>query len=62
MRLSEHLDGADGEIVFHLACKLGLEGIVAKRRDKPCRSGRTTEWVKIKNPTAPAATRLVDDA
>jgi bifunctional non-homologous end joining protein LigD len=32
IRFSEHLDGADGEIVFQHACKLGLEGIVAKRR------------------------------
>ena len=60
IRLSEHLDGADGEIVFRHACKLGLEGIVAKRRDRPYRSGRTTEWVKIKNPDAPAATRLIE--
>jgi hypothetical protein len=27
---------------------MGLEGIVAKRRDKPYRSGRTAEWVKVK--------------
>ena len=49
---------ADSDIVFRHACKLGLEGIVAKRRDKPYRSGRTAEWVKIKNPNAPAATRM----
>ena len=49
---------ADGDIVFRHACKLGLEGIVAKRRDKPYRSGRTAEWVKIKNPNASAATRM----
>jgi bifunctional non-homologous end joining protein LigD len=35
---------------------MGLEGIVAKRRDKPYRSGRTADWVKIKNPNAPNAT------
>ena len=38
----------------------GLEGIVAKRRDKPYCSGRTAEWVKIKNPNAAAATRIVE--
>jgi len=32
MRLNEHLD-EDGPIVFHHARKLGLEGIVSKRRD-----------------------------
>jgi bifunctional non-homologous end joining protein LigD len=60
IRLCEHLDGADGEIVFKNACALGLEGIVAKRRDKPYRSGRTPDWVKIKNPDAPAAMRIMD--
>jgi ATP-dependent DNA ligase len=60
IRLSEHLDSADGATVFHHACKFGLEGIVAKRRDKPYRSGRTAEWVKIKNPNAPAATRILE--
>ena len=39
IRLSEHLDG-DGEIIFRYACGLGAEGIVAKRRDRPYRSGR----------------------
>jgi bifunctional non-homologous end joining protein LigD len=60
VKLSEHLDGADGATVFAHACKLGLEGIVAKRRDRPYRSGRSTDWLKVKNPDAPAATRLID--
>lgn len=58
--LSEHLDGADGTQVFQHACKLGLEGIVAKRRDRPYRSGRCADWIKVKNPQAPAATRLIE--
>jgi bifunctional non-homologous end joining protein LigD len=60
IRLSDHLDGADGEIVFKNACALGLEGIVAKRRDKPYRSGRSPDWIKIKNPDAPAAMRILE--
>jgi bifunctional non-homologous end joining protein LigD len=60
IQISEHVDGADGAVVFRHACKLGLEGIVAKRRDRPYRSGHTTEWVKIKNPNAPAATRVME--
>jgi bifunctional non-homologous end joining protein LigD len=32
IRLSEHIDNADGEAVFRHACAMGLEGIVAKRR------------------------------
>jgi ATP-dependent DNA ligase len=34
------------------ACKLGLEGIVAKRRDKPYRSGQSADCSKVKNPDA----------
>jgi ATP-dependent DNA ligase len=59
IRLSEHLDG-DGETIFRHACGLGAEGIVAKRRDRPYRSGRCADWVKVKNPDAPAATRVVE--
>ena len=33
LRFNEHLDEADGPLVFAHACKLGLEGIVSKRRD-----------------------------
>jgi bifunctional non-homologous end joining protein LigD len=59
LRLCEHLDG-DGENIFRHACALGAEGIVARRRDKPYRSGRCADWVKIKNPTAPAAVRQME--
>jgi ATP-dependent DNA ligase len=45
IRFSEHLDG-DGAIIFAHACKLGLEGIVSKRRDLPYRSGRCRAWIK----------------
>lgn len=61
IRLSEHIDGADGAIVFQHACKLGLEGIVAKRRDRPYRSGRTTSWLKVRNPNAPAVKRFLEE-
>ena len=57
VRLSEHLDGAEGEMVFHHACRLGLEGIVAKRRDRPYRSGRCADWIKVKNRAHPSFAR-----
>jgi bifunctional non-homologous end joining protein LigD len=60
IRLSEHIDGGDGAAVFAHACKLGLEGIVAKRRDRPYRSGRSADWIKVKNPVAPAASRVME--
>src|SRR3954470_574284 len=39
---------ADGDIVFEHACKLGAEGIVAKRKDSPYRTGRQDVWFKLK--------------
>jgi bifunctional non-homologous end joining protein LigD len=60
IRLSEHLDGVDGATTFAHACAMGLEGIVSKRRDRPYRSGRSPDWIKVKNPSAPAATRIME--
>jgi predicted DNA-binding ribbon-helix-helix protein len=31
-----------------------------KRRDRPYRSGRSPDWVKVKNQDAPAATRVIE--
>ena len=31
----------------------------SKRRDAPYRSGRSPDWLKVKNPDAPAATRVL---
>jgi bifunctional non-homologous end joining protein LigD len=59
IRFSEHLEG-DGALAFAHACRMGLEGIVAKRRDRPYRSGRSADWIKVKNPGAPGATRLIE--
>jgi bifunctional non-homologous end joining protein LigD len=47
VRFSEHLD-TDGPTMFEHAGRLGLEGIVSKRRDLPYRSGRTDDWLKSK--------------
>jgi bifunctional non-homologous end joining protein LigD len=40
VRLCEHIEDADGAVVFRAACNMGREGIVAKRRDSRYRSGR----------------------
>ena len=37
-----------GAAVLRHACT--MDGIVAKRRDRPYRSGRSPDWVKVKNP------------
>jgi ATP-dependent DNA ligase len=54
-------DGADGPLVFAHACKLGLEGIVSKRKDSRYRSGRSPDWIKSKNPDAPAVKREAEE-
>jgi ATP-dependent DNA ligase len=33
---------------------MGLEGIVSKRKDSAYRSGRSPDWLKMKNAAAPA--------
>jgi ATP-dependent DNA ligase len=40
---------SDGTLAFAHACRLGLEGIVAKCRGQPYRSGRCADWIKVKN-------------
>jgi bifunctional non-homologous end joining protein LigD len=47
IRLSEEVN-AEGAPFLKLACEMGLEGIIAKRRSAPYRSGRGGEWRKIK--------------
>jgi len=41
---------AEGAIVFAKACELGLEGIVSKRLGGAYWSGRSRNWLKVKNP------------
>jgi len=43
--------------LFAHACKMGLEGIVSKRKDSAYRSGRSPDWLKMKNADAPALKR-----
>jgi len=39
----------DGALVFQHACLLGCERIVSKRKHSRYRSGRSRDWVKMKN-------------
>ena len=59
IRLCEHIEDVDGAVVFRQACVMGLEGIVAKRRDSRYRSGRCREWIEVKNPAHPAIERAM---
>jgi bifunctional non-homologous end joining protein LigD len=60
LRFNEHIE-ADGPTVFAHACKMGLEGIVSKRKDSSYRSGRSPDWIKSKNPAAPAVKREAEE-
>src|SRR6266704_471076 len=60
MRFNEHIE-ADGPTVFAHVCKMGLEGIVSKRKDSPYRSGRSPDWLKVKNPACAAVKREAEE-
>ena len=47
VRFSAHVE-RDGDVMVRHACRLGLEGIVSKRKDKPYGAGRGTHWLKTK--------------
>ena len=53
-----HTEG-DGAKMFAAACNLGLEGIASKKLSAPYRSGPSRTWIKVKNPRAAAATRVL---
>jgi ATP-dependent DNA ligase len=63
VQLNEHLE-AEGPVVFDHACRMGLEGIVSKRKGSSLaryQSGRSWDWVKAKSPEAPAVMRLAEE-
>jgi len=75
IQLSEHIEH-DAAIVFEHACKLGLEGIVSKRRGSRYSSARSAfqpfppylgdlsvspDWIKLKNPNSPAVLRETEE-
>jgi len=57
---NDHIEG-DSPTVFAHACKMGLEGIVSKRKDSPYRSGRCPDWLKSKNPACAAVKREAEE-
>jgi len=47
--------------MFEHVCKLGCEGIVSKRLGSRYVSGRTDNWIKVKNPASPAGKREAEE-
>jgi bifunctional non-homologous end joining protein LigD len=60
VRINERLP-YPGDMVFRHACKMGLEGIVSKRLGSRYISGRSRDWLKFKNPEAPAVKREAEE-
>ena len=60
LQVNDHL-AEPGDVVFRHACALGFEGIVSKRLGSLYRSGRSPDWVKMKNPAAPAVKREAEE-
>jgi bifunctional non-homologous end joining protein LigD len=61
IRFNEHMECDDGDAVFRHACKMRLEGIVSKRKDSLYRSGRSPDWLKMKNPACAAVKREAEE-
>lgn len=51
--------GEIGPSLFDAACRMGLEGLVSKHRERRYRP-RTCDWIKVKNRAHPAFSRVVD--
>ena len=47
IRFSDHVEGRGSDFLKQ-ACRIGLEGVVSKRRDRAYRSGRVGQWLKAK--------------
>ena len=60
LRLNEHIE-ADEPTVFAHACRMGLEGIVSKRKNSTYRSGPSRDWLKSKNPECAAVRREAEE-
>jgi bifunctional non-homologous end joining protein LigD len=60
LQVNDHIV-EQGDVVFRHACQLGFEGIVSKRLGSRYRSGRSKDWLKFKNPAAPAVKREAEE-
>ena len=47
IQFSDHVEG-DGRKLFAQACRLGLEGVVSKKKDSKYRQERSKQWLKAK--------------
>jgi ATP-dependent DNA ligase len=52
--------GEIGPDLFAAACRMGLEGLVSKPRDRRYQAGRSRHWVKVKNRQHAAMSRVIE--
>src|SRR5579872_5810370 len=52
--------GEIGPELFTAACRMGLEGLVSKHRERTYMAGRCKHWIKVKNRRHPAYERVLD--
>jgi bifunctional non-homologous end joining protein LigD len=57
VRLNELLEHPAGDVVFRHTCKMGWRG--SSQRGWP--PGRSPDWLKFKNPSAPAVKREAEE-
>jgi bifunctional non-homologous end joining protein LigD len=58
--IAEYEQGDIGDVLFRVACNMGLEGIVSKHLDRAYGAGTCNHWLKVKNPAHPAYGRVRD--
>ena len=61
VRFNEHLEHPTGRSYSSTPARWALEGIVSKRLGSRYRSGRSPDWLKFKNPEAPAVKREAEE-
>ncbi|MGY4224306.1 bifunctional non-homologous end joining protein LigD [Bradyrhizobium sp. USDA 4503] len=60
IHLAPFEQGGIGPELYRHACLMGLEGLVSKHRDRIYTAGRSKNWIKVKNRTHPAMSRVKD--
>ena len=61
VRLNERLEHPGGMRCSAMPARWAWEGIVSKRLGSRYRSGRSPDWLKFKNPEAPAVKREAEE-
>jgi bifunctional non-homologous end joining protein LigD len=51
--------GEIGPDLFHATCRMGLEALLSKRRDRSYQSGRSKHWINVKNREHLAMSRVM---